>query len=59
MPQSRAQVRLAYARLGGKAKHSRMSTAVAREIVTKTKGHALYELPERVGKKKKLFNRKK
>ncbi len=58
MPQSRAQVRLAYARLGGKAKHSRMSDAVAREIVTKTKGQALYELPERT-KPKKLFRRKK
>jgi len=57
MPDSRSQARLAHAVISGSAKGSGMPPAVAKEIVGKMKGHAMYELPEKVKpkKKKKLF----
>ncbi len=58
MPESRAQVRYAHSVLAGKGrKKNGMPPAIAKEIVGKMKGHAMYELPERK-KKKKLFGRK-
>jgi len=62
MPESRAQVRYAHAVLSGHGrKKNGMPPALAREIVGKMKGHAMYELPERANtrkKKRKLFGRK-
>lgn len=61
MPESRAQVRYAHSVLSGKGrKKNGMPIAIAKEIVGKMKGHAMYELPELANrrKKKKLFGRK-
>lgn len=53
MPRSKAEVRLAHARLAGKAKSSGMSTAHAREVVQKMHGRKMSELPEHAGPKGK------
>jgi len=53
MPDSRAQVRYAHVVLAGKAKKGGMDKKTAAEIVSKTHGHKLSELPERKGKVKR------
>jgi len=46
MPRSRAEVRLAHAVVGGRAKSSGMSKAYAREVVEKMHGRSMKSLPE-------------
>ena len=46
MPRSKAEVRLARARLAGKAKSTGMSVAYAREVVEKMHGRKMSDLPE-------------
>ncbi len=52
MPRSKAEVRLAHAVLGGKAKDSGMSKSYAREVVAKMHGRSMKSLPEHAKKKR-------
>lgn len=53
MPRSRAEVRLAHAVLGGKAKSSGMSKAYAREVVEKMHARSMKSLPEHTAKSRR------
>lgn len=47
MPDSRAQVRLAHAVMGGKAKRGVPPRKVAREMLSKMHGKSMKDLPEK------------
>jgi len=53
MPRSQAEVRLAHARLEGKAKDSGMSKKYAKEVVQEMHGRKMTDLPKHAGTKKK------
>jgi hypothetical protein len=52
MPKSQAEVRMAHAVLGGKAKDKGMGMDYAREVVEKMRGKSMKSLPEHKKEKK-------
>jgi hypothetical protein len=62
MPRSQAEVKLAGAVLGGKAKESSMDKKYAREVIRKMRGKSMKSLPKHAASKpskKKYYERAK